>query len=158
MKQKQADRFPDQVAAAAEATRINNSNREQRIANTQIQETTATTTQRQAKKNTNRVTPPITRARSRVLAAERALQVLARKEKRAQQRKTVRLERTRGYNEQFQGCGYKKKLTKEQLKRAVLDGLIPYAVADSGCTTTCVKPLEKQIKVSECGQYKWDGT
>ena len=83
--------------------------------------------------------------------------MLARKEKRAQQRRAVRLERTQGYNEQFQGCGYKTKLTKEQLRRAVLDGLIPYAVADSGCTTTCVKPLKKQIKVSECGQYKWDG-
>ena len=139
-KMKQADRSPDQVAAAAEATHINNSNREQRITNTQIQETTITTTRRQAKKITNRVNPPITRARSRVLAKERALQVLAHKEKRAQQRRAVRLERTQGYNEQFQGCGYNKKLTKEQLRVAVLDGLIPYAVADSGCTTTCVKP------------------
>ena len=83
-KQRQADRSPDQVAAAAEATRINISNRQQRITNTQIQETTITTTQRKAKKITNRVNPPITRARSRVLAEERALQALARKEKNKQ--------------------------------------------------------------------------
>ena len=57
----------------------------------------------------------------------------------------------------FKGAVTIKKLTKEQLRVAVLDGLIPYAVADSGCTTTCVKPLHKQIKVSECGHYKWAG-
>ena len=101
--------------------------------------------------------PPVTRARTRALAAESALQALARKERSKQQRRSVRVERTRGYKEQFQGCGYNKKLTKEQLRVAVLDGLIPYAVADSGCTTTCVKPLQKQIKVSECGHYKWAG-
>ena len=58
--------------------------------------------------------------------------------------------RAHRYKEQFQGCGYAKKLAKEQFKQAVLDGHIPYAVADSECTTTYVKPIEQQIKVSEC--------
>ena len=80
-KQKQADRSPDQVAAAAKATLININNRQQRTTTTQIQKATTTTTRSKQTRTTNRVSPPVTRARTRVLAAERALQALARKER-----------------------------------------------------------------------------
>ena len=101
--------------------------------------------------------PPLTRAQAQAIAAEKALQLQERRDKNTKQRREVNKMRARGYKEQYQGCGYKKKLTKEQFKQAVLDGLIPYVVANSGCITTCVKPVQEQINVSECRNYTWKG-
>ena len=57
----------------------------------------------------------------------------------------------------FQGCGYSKKLTKEQIRKATINRTIPTAVVDSGASSTCVKPAEEQAQESVCGGYKWTG-
>ena len=67
-----------------------------------------------------------------------------RKERLTEARRTRNKTRSKGYNQQFQGCGPQAKLTQEQIKKAVLKGTIPFAVANSGATATYVKPEEEQ--------------
>ena len=58
-------------------------------------------------------------------------------------RQLTRLEHA-GTKTDIKGAGkYNKKLTAEQSKQTVLGDLIPYTIANSGCTTACIKPLEQ---------------
>ena len=47
-------------------------------------------------------------------------------------------------------------LSREELRRATIEGTIPTAISDSGAFTTCLQPIEEQAQESECGRYKWD--
>ena len=42
------------------------------------------------------------------------------------------------------------------MRTATIAGKIPTMVIDSGASSTCVKPPEEEMQVSECGEYAWD--
>ena len=65
-------------------------------------------------------TLPTTTARARKPAVEQALQLLARTKNCTQQRREAKTVRARGYKQQYQGCGYNKKLPPEQFEQVVL--------------------------------------
>ena len=70
------------------------------------------------------------------------------------------MEMMEGLNEYDAAAGEKEnpKPTDEEIKQATIQGTIPTIIADSGASSTCVKPAEEQMLTSECGAYKWTGT
>ena len=48
------------------------------------------------------------------------------------------------------------RLSREELRRATIEGTIRTTIAYSGASTTCLQPIEEQAQESECGKYRWD--
>ena len=48
------------------------------------------------------------------------------------------------------------KLSAAQLRVATIAGKIPTIVLNSGDLSSCVKPPQEEMQVSECGEYEWD--
>ena len=80
----------------------------------------------------------------------------SKKRQRARARKARKERKEAKQTSQQQGCG-EQQLTQEQIKEGVLKGTIPFAVADSGATSSCVQPIGEQKLVSECENFVWQG-
>jgi len=46
---------------------------------------------------------------------------------------------------------------KRQLCNATIKGSVPTAIVDTGASASCVKPIDEQPTVSECGRFKLSG-